>query len=213
MWTLDQALVWIATRDHDRVAHVDETPDGVGTYYALQFELGWTVGAQDRATEREPVQSGSEEENGIAVTATSVLSRAVGDGIVRTYGIYPFEQTQCEISKEKLTTNRIIPTIKDGPQLQVYTSSGWKNVEGVRFSRDDIEAAFPPFHKARARRPWYKEADEPLLAEMQELMFTGKAATVARASAMVGSKAVGYGTPESKAKRLARRYQRNNRPE
>ena len=68
---------------------------------------------------------------------------------------------------------------------------------------------FPPPEDLgqRRKRRGLAEADEPLIAEMRELITSGKATGPFHAADMVARKATGGGTFESKRTRLLRRYQ------
>jgi hypothetical protein len=66
--------------------------------------------------------------------------------------------------------------------------------------------------KSRGKKPGqgsYSALDAPRLLEMKQLLSQGKAASVEEAARQVASRAHGFGTVESKAERLARRFRRD----
>ena len=74
------------------------------------------------------------------------------------------------------------------------------------------EPARPPITtKSRGKKPGegsYERVDFPLLAEMKQLISSGKAASPEEAARQVASQAYGAGTVDSKAERLARRFRK-----
>jgi hypothetical protein len=64
----------------------------------------------------------------------------------------------------------------------------------------------------RAGAKSFEELDQPLIDEMHKLITNKHAHSITAAAGMVRDKAKGTGTPESKVKRLERRYKKKYPP-
>lgn len=90
----------------------------------------------------------------------------------------------------------------------------------VRFEREDVLRAFTPeapasrgtSPAARKRGHSFREADQPLIREMHDLIKSGQASNPRDAARAVVGKALGKGEPQSKVERLANLYWSENRP-
>ena len=73
----------------------------------------------------------------------------------------------------------------------------------------EMEAATPKRRRRKKGDGSYADIDLPLLDEMKELISSHRAASPEEAARMLAKKALGSGSEESKAERLAKRYREN----
>jgi hypothetical protein len=151
VFDLDQALIWVLTRDAALVATTE-------SYYALLFtgELGLDPDHQL------PVRSSDihDKRRLNEAAASELLSRAISDGSVCINGICPGEARQRPVEQFEVMENRIVPGSNGEPQLQIpdrtpdsWKTGGWLTIECVRLSRDDMEMTFPSSQEATVARP------------------------------------------------------------